>query len=434
MACFQGNPASAVELSRRALSLLPEDDFVLRGTLASNIALNLGDALSSSSDIEFADQVYSEAVRAGRASGDKHLLAISLNRQGEIQALRGHLHEAERSYRQTLDTLRLPSASRAETEDWSLFEEGMARLGLSELAYEWNDLYGAGDYLETGIALVGQEYRDRSIVMEHQARVQLALGHEQDALRIMQQAVDAASSSSVSWLVTRAEAAQARLWLMIGNVEAAVRWAQVNGLSIGNEIGFNREDEYVTQARVLLAQGKVDQTLALLDWLLGVVEKVGLTRSHIQILSIKAMAFQSRGDKEFAISSLKKALRLAEREGFVRTFIDEGQPMANLLQKARSLDLAVDYTDKLLAAWEAQEKSLAPTTPRPVTQGFVDPLSDRELEVLRLLAADLTGPEIASELTIALSTVRSHIKKIYEKLDVHSRYEAVYRAKELKLI
>ena len=248
----------------------------------------------------------------------------------------------------------------------------------------------------------------------------------------MQQAVDAASSSSVTWLATRAVAAQARLWLMLGNVETAARRAATSGLAIGDEIGFNREGEYITLAWVLLVQRKLVEAQKLLDWLLGVVEKFGLMRSQIQILAVKSMAALVEGRRETAVSVLAEALKLAEPEGYLRTFIDEGPLMADLLREIKGRGQMTSYVDDLLEA--IGEPARAIPSEFPSYTMLLEPLSQRELEVLRLLAANLTGPEIAGELSIALSTMRSHTKSIYTKLDVHSRHEAVYRAKGLKLI
>jgi LuxR family maltose regulon positive regulatory protein len=153
----------------------------------------------------------------------------------------------------------------------------------------------------------------------------------------------------------------------------------------------------------------------------------------IEILVLQAMALQAQGKIDQALTPLERALSLAEPEGYVRTFVDEGPPMAQLLRQAVARGIAVDYVGKLLAALEKETKEKQRMM-EPFPPSLVEPLSQRELEVLRLLTTHLSSTEIAEELFIAASTVRSHIKSIYGKLNVHSRKDAVRRAKELELL
>jgi LuxR family maltose regulon positive regulatory protein len=151
----------------------------------------------------------------------------------------------------------------------------------------------------------------------------------------------------------------------------------------------------------------------------------------IEILVLQALALQAGGKNDSALSSLERALILAEPEGYVRTFVDEGEPMASLLRQAASRDLATEYIGRLLLGEfepDAFEKQSSPA------QTLYDPLSERELEVLRLLKTDLSGPEIANELSIALTTMRFHTRNIYSKLNVNHRRGAIRKAEELKLI
>jgi LuxR family maltose regulon positive regulatory protein len=162
--------------------------------------------------------------------------------------------------------------------------------------------------------------------------------------------------------------------------------------------------------------------------------------SVIETLVLQALAHHAQGDISAALLPLGHALSLAEPEGYVRLFLDEGSPMAQLLREAAGRGILPDYTGKLLAAFEAEGQTSAasagespPPTP-PTSQPLVEPLSQRELEVLRLFKTELSGPEIANQLVIALSTVRTHTKRIYSKLNVKDRRAAVKRATELGLI
>jgi LuxR family maltose regulon positive regulatory protein len=238
------------------------------------------------------------------------------------------------------------------------------------------------------------------------------------------------------------EDCQIRLWLAQENLEAAARWADQSGLRADDEASFLRELERIILARVLVARGRdqpgeryLADALDLLARLLEAAKTAGWMGKVIEILVLQALAFQGQGDTYRALVALERALALAEPQGYVRTFVDEGTPMARLLRAAVAHGVAPGYAGELLDAFEAWEHRPAEDllTPAP-TPALVDPLTERELEVLRLLRTDLSGPEMAAELVVSINTVKTHIKRIYSKLNVHSRYEAVARARELELL
>jgi LuxR family maltose regulon positive regulatory protein len=168
--------------------------------------------------------------------------------------------------------------------------------------------------------------------------------------------------------------------------------------------------------------------------LLAAAEDGGRTGSAIEILIVLALAHAACGDTPAAVAALQRALKFAEPEGYVRLFVDEGPPMAQLLRDATARAVASPYAGALLAAFAGQRQVHHETSPLPTPQPLIDPLSERELDVLRLFNSELTGPDIARELVVALSTVRTHTKSIYGKLGVSSRHAAVKRAGELGLI
>ena len=278
------------------------------------------------------------------------------------------------------------------------------------------------------------------------ARSLQAIGDADGALNAIQEAKQVASGLS-AWYVVMMETYEARLRLAQGDVAAASRWAQESGLSVDDELSFQRQDEYRTLARVLIAQGKqrpgrsLDEALELLARLLKAAEAAGAMLYVIDILVLQAMALQAQGERDQALTALERALSLAEPEGYVRTFVDEGIPMAKLLQQAAARGIVLDYVSKLLAALESEtkdERQMTEPSPWSLVLGpsssLVEPLSERELEVLRLLTTRLSSTEIAEELFISVNTVRSHIKNIYGKLNVHKRRDAIQRAKELRLL
>jgi LuxR family maltose regulon positive regulatory protein len=229
-----------------------------------------------------------------------------------------------------------------------------------------------------------------------------------------------------------------------GRLGEALGWVRDQGLSVNNELSYLREFDHITLARLLLAcylsdhsDGSISEVMGLLERLLKGAEEGGRQGSVIEILVLQAIAYHAQGDLPAALNPLQEALTLAEPEGYIRMFVDEGPPMAQLLLEAASHGIMSDYTGKLLAAFEAQQPSSAGESPLPTplaVQPLAEPLSQRELEVLRLLKTELSGPEIAHELVISLSTVRTHTKSIYSKLNANNRRAAVKRAEELHLI
>jgi LuxR family maltose regulon positive regulatory protein len=233
-----------------------------------------------------------------------------------------------------------------------------------------------------------------------------------------------------------------RVWLKQGRQAEAQGWVHEQGLSVEDDIPYLREFEYITLARVLIAAAKNDratdclnQAAHLLSRLLKAAENGGRLGSVIPIQLLRALAFQAQYNLHEAHSSLKHALVLAEPEGYIRTFVDEGQALQLLIQKqATNLDQPLrSYADKLLAAFQQPEAAPNPSPlhPRP---NLIEPLSERELEVLKLLRSELNGPEIAQQLIVSLNTFRTHTKSIFNKLGVNNRRAAIRRASELGLL
>ncbi len=226
-------------------------------------------------------------------------------------------------------------------------------------------------------------------------------------------------------------AVRARMQAASGRLSDAAEWAGERELSAEDDLSYLREYEHVTLARVRLAQARqnrdgaaANEAVALLDRLLEAAEMGGRQRSVVEILVLLAIGQHARGNSKAALEPLGRALALAEPEGYVRTFAAEGAPMSALLEAAVTHGVAREHARRLLSGAAHRARS----------QPLAEPLSERELEVLRLLATDLDGPGIARELVVALSTVRSHTKSIYAKLSVKSRRAAVQRGEELGLM
>jgi len=236
-------------------------------------------------------------------------------------------------------------------------------------------------------------------------------------------------------------ALKTRVWVRQGRLTEAQGWTRERGLSVDDELSYLREFEHITLARVHIAQymydrvdSSINEAMGLLERLLGAAEEGGRTGSVIEILVVQALAHEAQGDTSSALMSLERALTLAEPEGYVRIFVDEGLPMAHLLSKAAAQGIMPDYTGKLLAVFDAEEHEIEGKSYLPPAQPLIEPLSQRELEVLQLMALGLSNREISERLFLALSTVKGHNRRIFGKLEVQRRTEAVARGRELGLL
>lgn len=308
--------------------------------------------------------------------------------------------------------------------------------GMSELSRERNDLETAARHLAVGrelgegTGLSQNPYRSRVAA----ARIRQAHGDLDGALELLDEA-ERVYASDFSPNVRPVAAVKARVWIAQGKLGEAVAWARDHGVTAEDELSYIHEFEHATLARLLLAQGtqgRGDDTIAaaigLTERLVAAAEGGGRSGSAIDILVVQALARHARRDSGGALAALYRAVALAEPEGYVRAFVDEGPPMAALLKLAAKDRKAPRYVRRLLGAVVTVQG------PATTEQHLVEPLSERELEVLRLLGSELDGPEIARELTVSLATVRSHTRSIYAKLGVNSRRAAVRRATEVGLL
>jgi LuxR family maltose regulon positive regulatory protein len=246
------------------------------------------------------------------------------------------------------------------------------------------------------------------------------------------------------------------VWVAQGNLDKALGWARTQGLSVEDELSYLHEFDHITLARLLLAQyqhdridGSIHAAMLLLDRLLEAAEEGGRTGSLIEILVLQTLAYHAQDNLPAALLPLQRALTLAEPEGYVRMFLDEGEPMRTLIadfrvriekQKRDPDHKLIGYTDKLLAAFSQQIVGLWPSTESPnskiknLQSTIVEPLSQREVEVLRLIAQGLSNRAIGVRLFLALDTIKGYNRRIFDKLQVQSRTEAIARARELGLL
>lgn len=416
-----------VHYTRLALDLLPEDDYYERGTTAALLGL----AYWASGDLESAYDSFARGLDDLERGGGILIRMGGTIILAHIRAAQGRLHAAADAYRQSLQR---------STAHGEPLLKGTAEmyLGLTDISLERGEVAQAETYLASGAKL-----RERASLPGYdylwcmvEARLKLATA-DLDAMFALLDEAERLYYRSPIPDVRPVSALRARMLLLADRLPEALAWVRGRGLSADDDLSYLREYEHFTLARVLLAQYRQDGTphlLAdaqrLLTRLFDAAEAGGRVGSVIETRMLQALALDAHSDTPAALESLNHALTLAEREGYFQLFVDEGRPMAALLEKAAAHGLSV-YVNKLLAAFGAS------TTPAPhlATQSvLIEPLSERELAVLRLLKTELSGPEIAELLGVALSTVRTHTKHIYEKLDTTNRRAAVNRAEALGLI
>ena len=428
LARMRGDATRAIGLSRQALARLPKDSPYLR----SKATWNLGISYWMGADLEAAEEAFVELVAGGRRTGNAYLPLLATYGVGRLRMIRGQLLEAEEAFRWAL----LPDIGKSGPR---LPVAGWAYLGLGELWREWNDLDAASSYLEQGLELgksVGTA-GPLAIIYTVLARVKQAQGDARGALDAIDRARQSDPEPQVRDPLNPLSAYLARAQLAQGDTEAALRWARKRRLGADDELSYLREVEHLVLARVFVAQGKLEEALRLLGRLLSAAHAGGRTGSVIEILTLQALILQSIGDMARAASVLGRALSLAEPEVYVRMFVDEGDPMAALLRHLPAHGASSGYAERLLVALRqsggGDRMSVKPAIPMN-RQPLAEPLSERELEVLRLIASGRSNREIARELHVSLGTVKTHINNTYRKLGANSRTRAVARARDLNMI
>lgn len=419
--------------SRRALEYLRHDNLPVR--TATNWAR--GFAFQLQGDRTAAAQAYTEAISISQSIGHIIIAVSASIGLGIVQEAENQLGLAADTYRHVLELV----------GDSPMPVSSEAHLGLARIFYEWNELDAAYQHAQKSLQLARQlENTDRFVVCDVLlARLQLAQGDAAGAAAILAKAVQLVRQHNFVHRISEVMAAQALTLLKQGNMEAAAHLARKHELPM-------------SQARVHLAQGDSSAALAALEPLRRQAEEKRWEDERLKVMILQALALHVQGEKLKALQLLGDALALAEPGGYIRLFIDEGIPMARLLAEAAAHRMMPDYTGKLLALIEAENqinqadesdmstdrphaaRRYAPgetrndLRPAPLVQPLIEPLSGRELEILRLIAQGLSNTDISERLFLALSTVKGHNRNIYGKLQVQRRTEAVARARELGLL
>ena len=445
MAVLRFDLPSAIRFSNQALKHLPEADTIWHGIAT----MALGDAQVLKGDWIGARTAYEETLATARRSGNDWLVLVSSTRLASIQRGRGHLREAADYCRQQLQLV----------QDENDFPVAMAgwMYALSTIYCEQNELDIALDYARKSCELsdrAGYVFLSvgayRALVRVLFSRGEMAAA--EDAMNTLERVVGTAdlphviANSLTEW--------KSRLLMARGEMLAAEHLLADRGVDLGDEITIINHANHRCLARLLIAKGRHEDALVLLDRLLKSAESAGMARDLIETLALRALALQGQGDLSRALDSLERALSMGEPEGFVRTFVNEGTPMARLLYEAAAQGVHSEYTGRLLAAFptsyqpsaagyrQAGLRGRSRVNAQPSTQSsvpstqsvVVEPLSERELDVLRLVAEGLSNEETARRLVLSLPTVKWHTSNIYGKLGVSSRTQAVVKARALGLL
>ena len=399
--------------SRRALEYLNPDSMISRATAY----WTMGAAHVFSRDSAAARRAFTEAISLSQESGDIFTAILATVGLGNVEAAENRLDVAASTYRRVLQM--------AGDQPLQIVHE--AHLGLARVLYEWNDLDTAEQHARQGLDLAKQYDRviDRFIVCEvFLARLKLARGDVAGAASVLAKADQSVRRHHFAHRAVEVAAAQVATFLHQGNLVAAERLAETHQLPL-------------SQAQVHLAREDASAALAVLEPIRRQAEAKGWKDERLKVMVLQSVAHAAHGEKDKALQLLSEALALAEPGGFVRLFVDEGKPMAHLLSEAAAHGMMPAYVAKLLAAFETERQKSKDTSsqpPAPLGPTLIEGLSRRELEVLRLIAQGLSNREIGERLFLALVTVKGHNQRIFGKLQVKNRTEAVARARELGLL
>ena len=420
----QGDPERAAEFARQALEQLTDSD-PFSCSLCSAVTSILGDTSRMNGDLDQARRAYTQASRIGQAANDLEMIIVANSDLADVLMEQGALHQAARIYTEALEL-----AARAENHMALGVQELYA--GMCRVTYEWNDLEAAARYAQQYVAFA-KRFGSRDLDIQGHvllARVEQARGpaaSNPEPLRTAEQLLrtyDLPPRLSL-WVPSLL----ARLWLAQGDLDRVSHLVQEQGLTPDDEIPYRREAEYLILLRVLLAQADYAAALTLSKRLQRQAEATNRLGRMIETLVLQALACHGSKETARGVAILDRAVALAQPEGYVRVFLDEGEPLAKLLYTMRAPHRKTGYAGELLSAFG---RGSDPMPLRPLQ--LVEPLSAREIEVLKLIQTGCSNQEIAAQLVISIKTVKRHISNIHAKLGVKSRTQALAAARDLGLV
>jgi LuxR family maltose regulon positive regulatory protein len=416
----------------RAFELLPTKELQARAFVAyhkSNILAWSGDIVSALKNLELTSTW-------SLSAGDTEMAMTAKFEKASILYVLGRLAESLQAFKKTFQMV---ASDHPDKKKWSL-PVGFAYLKLSALYLEWDNTSEAMRLASKGIQICRrwgyQDYLYNGLLKL--ADVLLAIGDKDSALSTIQEAKEVFSDNPIT---SRVRGQEAVINLARGDIKSALAWVAQSGLSPGDTIDYFHRFLYLHFATILQAQGKLQEAYSVLERLGNILERAGAITMLLETLSQRIIILSKLNEDKEVLSILQRAIELAKPEGFIRVFTSKGPPMLSLLQSAFSQGIETEYIKRLIKAFNitniSNESGRHPTfknVPELMHAGLIESLSERELQVLRLLDGSLTSQEIGRELYLSTNTVRTHIRNIYSKLAVHGRIEAIQKAKEYALI
>ncbi len=418
---LDNNGDGAISAAQQALANLPLSEVQWRGWVMLITGVAYYDAKGNLTEGE---RYLTEATSLSEKVNDVYTRMVVLSVLSKLHILQGKLRKAESVSNQLLQYI--------DHQDWM----GQAYLNRSRVRYEHNDLSGALEDITETFHLMQDAPVKRVILESHffLSQIKQIQGYEDEALDLMSRAVELMQVDNLGDYFNSGFARQAQLWLVQGNLTAVEEWANRIALTAHDDFSFAHEFEHITLARIQIAQGRLEEAQTLLARLCTLAIDAGRMGRVIAICALQSLAAKRQGKIEQAFTSLEYALSLAEPEDFVRTFVDEGIPMAELLHAALKRGIAPSYVAKLLAAFNHNMSSANVSPLQYRVSGDGEALSEREFDVLRLIAEGSSNREIAEQLIVSLGTVKKHLNNIFLKLDAHSRTQAIVIARKLNLL
>jgi LuxR family maltose regulon positive regulatory protein len=435
LAVLRGDAEEAIMFVSRTLAELGQGEWMV----ASHASGYLGVAEWLRGRLAEAERALSSSLGQWRATGEPIMTAWGCHYLGQVQRAQGRLDAALGTYQQALGITAPPG-------QLALPAAGIGYVGTAEVAYQRDELDAALEDVTKGIALCRRINYTQPLVagLATLAWIRQANRDAAGAREAMDEAERAAPTTAVASLLNPVPAQRARLLLAQGDVAAAARWTEERSLDADDEPTYQREQEFLVLARVLLAQDRPGAALGLLERLRAAAAAQGRTGSVIEIQALRALALATAGDEDAAVDALAQALMLGCPQGYVRAFADEGPPMAALVARlvaaqkagqAPARDVPLGCLARLLRAFGQPPAALGAGRSAPAAvPGLVEQLTARELEILALLAAGTPNPRIAADLVVSFDTVKKHVSHLLGKLGAANRTEAVTRARQLGLI
>jgi LuxR family maltose regulon positive regulatory protein len=431
IALAQGDVSGTVKHAELALKLSQDES-----QISSEASVLLGLTYWGSGDLETAHEVMSEWVNNMEKSGNIYFAIAATFGLADIRIAQGRLSEAERTYKHSLQLA-------LEQDENVQRITAHHQLGLAMIYHEKGEQEDFEKHL-----LKSKELGEKTTLIDWPYRWHIAQARLKETAGDMEATLDLLDEAKRLYVrnlvpdIKPIEALKARVYIKQGSLAKALNWVRERGISVDDDLSYLSEFEHITLARAIIAEYKNNpterdmlQAIGLLERLLKAAEDRRRMGSVIEILVVQALAHDAQGDISAALVSLGRALALAEPEGYLRIFVDEGPPMARMLYEALSQEIAPDYVRRLLAAFpaERQEKTIALKSQDPDSE-WIEPLSEREIEVLGLIAEGLTNQEISGRLYVSLNTVKAHTRNIYSKIGVNNRTHAVSKARTLGIL